>query len=118
MTTIPPALPTTTMPCPAWCTMRPGHGWESGDVDEECRGHERKIATVVGCVPGVYGFATVYVSLDAEETLTVDEHGATSTLSQVDISLDTNGNGMTGPQAREVAAALVEAADLWDQVSG
>jgi len=24
---------------------------------------------------------------------------------------------MTGPQAREVAAALVEAADLWDQVS-
>jgi len=38
-------------------------------------------------------------------------------ISVTPISLDTNGNGMTGPQAREVAAALVEAADLWDQVS-
>lgn len=92
---------TTTNPCPAWCEDKPGHGYESGDHTCESRAHSRDFGDV---------------SILAEEFLTYTEDGMTLRIEAPTIFVD-EGQGLTGPQARQLAAKLLAAADMWDRVS-
>lgn len=104
---------TTTTPCPSWCEQPAGHGYDMGDCEGESRAHSRDLGNLFRST----GRLAVGLSLSAEEMVKLGPDGVVVTLEPVQINLEADGNGLTGPQAREVAARLLAAADLWDQVT-
>lgn len=104
---------TTTNPCPTWCTLPAGHGYDSEDTTCVTRVHSRDF----GDVAGVYKEIAASVSLNAAENATHGDHRVLN-LDEPLISVYSDGDEMTGPQAREMAAKLVAATDKLDQVTG
>lgn len=102
---------TTTNPCPAWCTMPDGHGYDATGYPPdgtpnawEFRIHSCTIAAAgtggVDVIQGEQLYSDGRVELQAPE-INPPENGR---------------ENLTGPQARAVAVALVKAADLWDTI--
>jgi len=100
--------PTTSLPCPSWCTLGAGHPFNREDVDgEHSRDHERYFG------PHVSGLR---VQVDVKQYETADGPDG-PVISQERPAISAVGDGLeelTGPHARRVAAALLNAADLWD----
>jgi hypothetical protein len=96
MTTI---LPTIDRPCPEWCELPHGHGWDSEDLGGliEIRGHGLTIGTVDG--------GSVSVSIYNLESSTV---GDASTFSPVVITVDSppSGSDLNTGQAAQLADFL------------
>jgi len=106
----------TPLPCPDWCTLRTGHGFDNFAPAEQgiFRYHERSI--------GHIEYTSYYGDARREDVRLVGEEHAAGNDGPVTRTgrpyLDSpEMNGLTGPQARELAAALVEAADLWDEAT-
>jgi hypothetical protein len=91
-------------PCPPWCELKAGHGWDSEDLGGlvEIRGHGLTLGTVDG--------ASANVNIYNFESSTV---GDASTFSPVLIGVDDapSGSDLNPGQARQLAALLVLAAD-------
>jgi hypothetical protein len=91
-------------PCPPWCELKAGHGWDSEDLGGlvEIRGHGLTLGTVDG--------ASANVNIYNFESSTV---GDASTFSPVVITFDDepSGSDLNPGQARQFAALLVLAAD-------
>jgi len=89
--------------CPPWCTLPAGHGFygiePSGAV---VRVHEQLDAGDVG------------VFLIAQETAATDEGPVLTTVLRIELDLGTR--RVTGPDARQLAAALLNSADEWDRI--
>ncbi len=120
---MPPTMrPRVDRPCPTWCNMPAGHGWDSADRDAETdtiyRGH--------GSAPfGEGGHVWLWLEEQAEVPagLGEDEHGfwdgtllgepgpSSVAPGRSTISIDRE-DDMTITEARALAAALVEAADF------
>jgi len=96
-------LPVVHRPCPSWCEMPAGHGWDSQDgPDIEMRVH----ALLIGEIDG----GSSNVSIEALEICT---RGGASTFTPTTITVDsrTSDAELTVAQARQLAALLVLAAD-------
>jgi hypothetical protein len=97
-------LPVVNRPCPPWCKLKTGHGWDSGTEGvDDGRGHG---GPTVGDVEGT----STSVSFGNFET---SVHGGPSTFSPVVIAVDSRpgGDELTPGQARQLAALLVLAAE-------
>ena len=95
---------TRTMPaCPPWCAKPEGHGWES-DAGGVTRMHTREFYEDEAL--------NVQVSIDSVESAEWGHKGLART--SVDVCLYADGNSLDGPRARQVAAALLNAAEAWD----
>ena len=96
-------MPDVDRPCPPWCELKAGHGWDSEDLGGlvEIRGHGLTLGTVDG--------ASVSISIYNLESSTV---GDDSTFSPVVIMVDSppSGSDLNPGQARQLAALLVLAA--------
>jgi hypothetical protein len=91
-------LPTVNRPCPSWCQLTAGHGWDSGtDGVDDSRGHGLTIGDVPGGHCGV-SIGTIETSL----------HGGPSTFTPVTIGVDSapSGTELDGDQAQELADFL------------
>ncbi len=107
-----PNRPTTSLPCPPWCSLPLGHGFHGYDPNtgEVIRGHSREMTN--NAIE-----AAAAVSIDQEEHAAGDE-GPLFDSGPVVIHLDAGTLGdLTGPQARQLAKELLDAADLWDTLS-
>jgi len=98
-------LPTVNRPCPPWCELPTGHGWNDHGINvvgDDGRGHGYTLGTIEGCDLSV-GLSTFESSL----------RGGPSTFSPVVIEIDGRvGEEVTAKQARDLAAALMEAARI------
>jgi hypothetical protein len=108
-------LPTTTLPCPPWCRLEPGHGFHSTDT-ASCllvRGHERLVQEVRGTDRKGW-----YVTIVADERATTD-HGPVVSLDPplLSLGLDGNDEARTAGDARSLASALLDAADRLDELT-
>lgn len=91
--------------CPAWCTLPAGHPWDSTWPDGTVsRGHEGRTDSVTDPDGD-----RAYVSLSALERR---GHG----VGRVGVSVHADAT-LTAPQARELAALLLAAADRLDEVT-
>jgi hypothetical protein len=107
---------TTTNPCPNWCTLPAGHGYDSEDNQTMYRGHEHEIGHLTGPSIGTGNRVSAYVAVESLEALRITDTGMhVEETDPPHIVLDTKDYGLSGPQAREVARMLVEAADRWDE---
>lgn len=103
---------TTTLPCPHWCTLPAGHRFHSltheGLLMRSHEGPDRSTANVA-------------IGLVADETALSDQ-GPVVTVEQPTVFVSTDDIvtpcRFTGPQLRQVAAGLLNAADEWDRVTG
>lgn len=96
-------LPRIDRPCPHWCELPAGHGWDSEDLHGlvEIRGHGLTIGTTEG--------EQVFVSIGNLESSTV---GDVSTFSPVVITVDTaSGAELNQVQAKDLADLLNMAAE-------
>lgn len=108
----PVAIPTL-LPCPSWCVKPAGHPFtDSGcpDVDRRHLAAYTELST-----PEVAGWAVVKVFM--METVTIDDDGSQVDCTDVEIDLNLRANELTGSDARQLAAALLDAADVWDRVT-
>jgi len=111
-------LPTTDLPCPDWCTLPTGHGFCSvGEHDTFLRYHEHSLLVEYWTSAQQDRNVTLHVSIDMSDSENAATEAGpiietTAPLVYVEVS-----SGMTGPQTRELAAKLLEAADLWDRVT-
>lgn len=108
---------TTTSPCPHWCTLPAGHGYDSEDTGGDIlRSHEREVGWLQE--PNLGGCeVSVYVALASLERLRITSDGVH--VDEVDpphIVLDTNDNNMSSGHARQAARLLLQAAELLDEV--
>ncbi len=117
-------FPTVNRPCPDWCTLAPGHGWDGADIGTVTRGHGGILARTERWT------VELYLLEKADAQVVLDEHGRWEDIegqpgpSQypdgplIDIGPPAAGSElMTGPEARALAAALLEAADAWDKAT-
>ncbi|MDQ3628151.1 MAG: hypothetical protein M3419_04970 [Actinomycetota bacterium] len=111
-------IDTTDLPCPDWCTLPTGHGFCSvGEHDTFLRYHECTFVAEYWTSDQQDRNVVLHVSIDmADSENAATEAGpiieTTAPLVYVEV-----GSGMTGPQTRELAAKLLEAAELWDRVT-
>lgn len=101
--------PTTTLPCPSWCGMPAGHHFHSINSDGMLvREHE-------GCEGSLLDVA---IGLCATETAATDVGPASTGEVRVWVATDdTMSCQFTGPQVRQIAASLLNAADAWDRIT-
>jgi len=104
---------TTTLPCPDWCVLPAGHGFytltDEGFLFRCHEGQDRSAPNVA-------------IALVADETALSDQ-GPVVTVEAPTVFVSTDdiiaGNQrFTGPTLRMVAAALLDAADEWDRITG
>jgi hypothetical protein len=109
---------TTTVDCPAWCTEPAGHPMEAETGGWPIRHHFREGAELqtlgYGGLP-----RDVAVCLSAIE-IAASDIGPVLDMTDlvIEISGYEEGDPMTGPQARQLAAELLNAADEWDTIEG
>lgn len=85
-------LPTVNRPCPPWCQLKAGHGWDSGTEGvDDSRGH----GATVGKVPGSHASVSIY-------NVETSTRGGPSTFSPVTIEVD-SGDELDVDQAQELA---------------
>ncbi len=116
-------FPTVDRPCPPWCKLPKGHGWDGAgaDVGGVSRGHgSAQLAEgehwsvnlyLLECAPATMNFENGI--WDGE----VVDAGASYFPGGALISLDEDGHGgpmLTATEARRAAAALLNAADRLD----
>ena len=98
------ALPVVDRPCPPWCEFPAGHGWDDHSISvvgDDGRAHRGTIEDSDLSV----GLATSESSL----------HGGPSTFTPVVIEIDGRVcEEVTATQARQLAAALLKAAEIID----
>jgi len=108
-----PAPPTSGLPCPSWCDLPAGHGFDSIDGDGSLwRAHQRVFRDFEFCDLDGNRFS-VRVWMSEAQNASSDEGPVLGRL-PLEITADRT-EGLTGPQARQVAAALLDAADAWDE---
>ena len=99
--------PTINRPCPDWCEIQHGHGWEDHGIaveGDDGRGHSTTLETIEGCNLSV-GLSTFETSL----------RGGPSTFTPIVIQIGGRvEEEVTAPQARQLAAALLKAAEAID----
>jgi hypothetical protein len=96
-------LPTVDRPCPPWCELKTGHGWDCGTEGvDDSRGH--------GATVGDVDFCEASVSFGNIES---SAYSGPSTFSPVVIEVDSKPSGaeLNAYQARQLAALLVLAAE-------
>ena len=96
-------LPTVDRPCPHWCELPAGHGWDSGtECVDDSRGH----GLTIGDVPG--GHCGVSIG-----TIEDSINGGPSTFTPVTIGVDSppSGSELTAVQAKDLADLLRQAVD-------
>ena len=107
---------TTTIPCPPWCDLAPGHGIELDDPSDSTWGsrfHRRTVADV----STERGENAACVDLECLET-SRGERIVVTTPVVLSIFGYREGDALDGPQARQLAAALLNAADEWNKITG
>jgi hypothetical protein len=100
------------MPCPDWCSLPAGHSYDS--LTNEgllLRFHETASR----------GTDAVSIILAAEETATTDQ-GPVVALAEPRFHLHADDvrperTQLTGPELRQLAATLLDAADEWDRIN-
>jgi hypothetical protein len=97
--------PSTTNPCPDWCTQPQGHGYDCVMRDLPCREHIWDQDDPTGATVCGWGFQTG----DGE---TVEMDGVT-----VWIRGNAGGPEITAAEARDLAASLLVAADKLDAIT-
>lgn len=111
MTTADPLSVPTSLPCPPWCQLPAGHGFDAEYGGELHRSHEA--ATADFRFTGPEG-APINVSVRLLSIESAPEPDGPPSTSPPVVYLD-EAEGLAGPQARQVAAALLDAADMWDE---
>jgi hypothetical protein len=97
-----------TLPCPWWCALPPGHGFDSVDPQGWLvRGHEYRYD-----VPG----SPVGATLGADEYALPANGHVVPLLDVPFVLVSADYTQLTGPQARQLAMCLWRAADAWDAV--
>ena len=91
--------------CPSWCSEHANVIADSSEVDNECIDHTHRIFVGLGADGMFAGLGTAVV-LDALED------PATGTFTEVSITPPDRRGPVTAAEARQIAAALLEAADL------
>ena len=116
--------PTTTLPCPDWCTLPVGHGFDSLAEDGNgnlSRFDSRSIGPENLTAGGVDGgrLETVSVSVEMLEVASPDESRVIRTDSiYLAVAGYRENTELDSTQARQLAAALLNAADEWDRITG
>ncbi len=109
------STPITINPCPDWCTLPAGHGYDSRIIasDNLCRLHivaGRDITT---------DRAAASVDIEALEEASADGQQVLSiTTPSLLVSGMLEGEAFGAVQARQLAAALLDAADRLDEITG
>jgi hypothetical protein len=107
---------TTANPCPDWCTLPAGHGYDSQDGSGMFRGHEHSTGWLRE--PSGDGTVSMFVAIESLEALRSTGSGVhVEVVDPPHISLDSNDGNMSSRQAREVARMLLEAAAKLDEVN-
>ena len=106
---------TTSGSCPVWCDLPAGHGYDSIDgTGFVFRCHRVEIATGIGY--GTFGKLGA-VEVSSLEMGASDDGPVVETDPPVIMMFGVSeGDDLTGPQARKLAAALLLAADEWDRL--
>jgi hypothetical protein len=98
----------TILGCPTWCGLPYGHGFASVDY----------AGNLMRCHARGFGEGVGSVELTSTEIAAGDD-GPIDPTAPLELGIWVNNPGdnqLTGPQARRLAAALMQAADAWDQV--
>ena len=104
---------TPTLPCPAWCELPAGHPYESFLDDGQMRRYH--VRTVVENIPTIgHEDLGALVQLSSAEDVPEDGEARLAPVS-VEVFGYEEGDRLTPGQARQVAAALVAAADECDR---
>jgi len=111
-------LPTTTLPCPDWCTQPTGHGFHSTDKRSGhlLRDHSRDVGTVSAVDRYDEQARTTYVGICTWETAASDDGPILTVDPRPRVTIDEGAHELTSGQARELAALVVEAAKLVESI--
>lgn len=104
---------TTATPCPSWCELPDGHGYDSGTETASFRIHIRHVDEMA-----VNGEPAIWIDVQAEETQALSLEGFETNVEAPSVRINADGVNLTGAQARQLANTLLGAADLWDEVAG
>jgi hypothetical protein len=111
------STPSTTVPCPPWCTEPDGHGFEQfTPMDDHIRFHFRDVAEVA-IAEGPPSGKPAVVTVTAMERAASPEGPADLDALLIEIA-SYSCEGMTTAEARQIAAALLNAAELVDEITG
>lgn len=104
-------------PCPSWCQLPAGHGFDSTTFDNGhlARFHERPISSWKWTPRHSPQPQAASVAITAME-IAEGNDGPVLECQPPTVSVTTDGLDVTGPQARQLAASLLDAADAWDAV--
>lgn len=91
--------------CPPWCSEHINQIPDSPELDDECIDHAHRIFVGLGA-------DGMFVGLGAAVVLNALEDPATGTFTEVSITPPDRRGPVTAAEARQIAAALLEAADL------
>ena len=114
----------TDLPCPWWCEKPRGHGWDNDDTEELGRFHTVKAGSAVigGAANGTALTSRrrdVAVIATAMEIVTADDERVVDASTPVLMVMDFDENAeFDAAQARQLAAALLNAADRLDEIRG
>jgi len=116
--TINTSTTTTDAPCPWWCALPAGHGWDLQVIGEPCleRAHQHLIGEIT------HGNGALYIDVSVYERIVQYPSGVLGDVTgfpdppAVSLSGDP-AEYLTGAQARACAAMLVEAGALLDRVA-
>ena len=106
-----------TLPCPSWCEQPAGHAYDMVQFNGmRSRFHDRRTLSLHE--PSAYGEHTmVEVRVGLQLLERVDAEGQVAGGHQVEVYLDTNDAPLSASPARKVAAALLNAAEEWDELN-
>ncbi|MDN5798295.1 MAG: hypothetical protein L0H79_21455 [Intrasporangium sp.] len=107
---------TTANPCPTWCELGAGHGYDTNDHEAEYRFHERSLGDINEPIRDG-GRLSVHVGIVASESLTLDESGTAVSVTPACIVLDAPDSRLTSSQAVEAARLLLAAAERLDAIT-
>jgi hypothetical protein len=98
-------------PCPPWCRSSHQDDWDDGTVG---RMHHADVELTF-TYPEVGEWTCSVVLVQNDEALTRD--GPALHTWPAEIRIEPALDGLSGPQARQLAAALLDAADAWDRAA-
>ena len=98
--------------CPDWCALPAGHGFDRIGAGLS-RFHRREVATVDTEEGGTGAIRLNVECLESGQ----HEQDVEQTPLSVCVYDYREGDDLTGPEARQLAAALLNAADEWDRIT-
>jgi len=102
------------LPCPSWCEEPAGHPFTSADLDAFTREH--RCSVVALHFTDDDGSADTY-TVEVAQIEQLDRNDGARRQDPVSVEVYNALDSMTGPQARQLAAALLDAADAWDEAA-